>query len=136
MLPYRANAKTRLNSTRQADFAEKESGVNSMAFVERKSGSSGNGNKLLTGDDEGGVMLLATGGEDGVLRVWELRADVDAPSECWLLQICTYFFHMCVAPLNNSQVLLARCSSKNWHSQPRPGLQVETLLPFFSVEIP
>lgn len=57
----------------QADYAEKESGLNSMAFVERKPrGSGGNG-------EAEGVMLLATGGEDGVLRVWELRAY--APSE-------------------------------------------------------
>eukprot|EP00752_Nemacystus_decipiens_P006396 g5761.t1 len=53
----------------RADYAEKESGVNSMAFVQRKPGMSG-GN----GETEG-VTLLATGGEDGVLRVWELRAD-------------------------------------------------------------
>lgn len=59
----------------QADHAEKESGVNSMAFVERKPGGSG-GN----GEATEGVVLLATGGEDGVLRVWELRAA--ARSEC------------------------------------------------------
>eukprot|EP00903_Cladosiphon_okamuranus_P012539 g11742.t1 len=51
----------------RADYADKESGVNSMAFVKRKAGGSG---------ETEGSMLLATGGEDGVLRVWELRADV------------------------------------------------------------
>ena len=57
----------------QADYAEKESGVNSMAFVERKP----------NGEAEG-VMLLATGGEDGVLRVWKLRADAPSEFECYV----------------------------------------------------
>ncbi|CAM9462851.1 unnamed protein product [Ectocarpus sp. 13 AM-2016] len=54
----------------EADFATKESGVLSMAFLDRNnSGSDG------SRETDGGVMLLATGGEDGVLRVWELQAD-------------------------------------------------------------
>ncbi|CAM9543911.1 unnamed protein product, partial [Hapterophycus canaliculatus] len=57
----------------RADFAEKESGVNYMAFVDRKGGES-SGDRGNRGAN-GGVTLLATGGEDGILRVWELRAD-------------------------------------------------------------
>lgn len=41
-----------------------------MAFLERNNDGS-NGNR----ETDGGVTLLATGGEDGVLRVWELHAD-------------------------------------------------------------
>ena len=74
MTPPRVNAVVHTGRV-QADYAEKESGVNSMAFVERKPGGGG-GN----GGAEG-VILLATGGEDGVLRVWELRAN--ASSEFW-----------------------------------------------------
>lgn len=51
-----------------------------MAFVDRKTGGnggSGSGNRETEG---GGATLLATGGEDGVLRVWELLAD--GQSEC------------------------------------------------------
>lgn len=65
----------------QADYAEKESGVNSMAFVERKRGGNG---------ETEGLTLLATGGEDGVLRVWELHAN--ASSEChWLIDKTCWF---------------------------------------------
>lgn len=68
---------------RQADYAEKESGVNSMAFIDKKYGGVGGGgggggssSGFRRGETDGvGVTLLATGGEDGVLRVWELRAD-------------------------------------------------------------
>lgn len=66
----------------QADYAEKESGVNAMAFVERKPDGSGS-----NGEGEG-VTLLATGGEDGVLRLWELRAD--ARSECMTKGVLIY----------------------------------------------
>ena len=52
----------------QADYAEEESSINSIAFTERTFEGNGNG-------EASGGMLLATGGEDGMLRVWELRAD-------------------------------------------------------------
>ena len=52
----------------QADYAKEESCISSIAFAERP--PDGNGN----GGTSGGI-LLATGGEDGMLRVWELRAD-------------------------------------------------------------
>lgn len=55
----------------QADFAARESGINSMAFSPRDGGG------------ENGV-LLATGGEDCTLRVWELSAD---RSECCYGQV-------------------------------------------------
>ncbi|CAM9104429.1 unnamed protein product [Pylaiella littoralis] len=63
----------------RTDFAEKESGVNSMAFVDRNTGGDGNGGGSSSGRNgapvAGVVTLLATGGEDGAVRVWELRAD-------------------------------------------------------------
>lgn len=49
--------------------------MNAMAFLDRN-----NDGRDLNRETDGGVMLLATGGEDGVLRVWELHAD--ARSEC------------------------------------------------------
>lgn len=45
----------------QADHSERESSVNSMAFADH-------------GEAQGGAHFLATGGEDGCLRVWELSA--------------------------------------------------------------
>lgn len=52
----------------QADYAEVESCISSIAFAEKPLESNGDG-------EASGGMLLATGGEDGMLRVWELRAD-------------------------------------------------------------
>ncbi|CAM9542491.1 unnamed protein product [Laminaria digitata] len=57
-----------LLSNVQADFAEEESSISSIAFADRTLEGNGNG-------EASGGMLLATGGEDGMLRVWELRAD-------------------------------------------------------------
>lgn len=42
-----------------------------MAFTTGISVEEGEGNR----GGHGGMMLLATGGEDGILRVWELSAD-------------------------------------------------------------
>lgn len=50
----------------QADFAEKDGGINSMTF-------SGASSHEATGSARD-VVRLATGGEDGILRVWEVGA--------------------------------------------------------------
>lgn len=47
--------------------------MNFMAFFDRQ-GDEKNGDRGKREADRG-VTLLATGGEDGILRIWELRAD-------------------------------------------------------------
>lgn len=62
----------------QADFAEKNSGINSMTFSEASS-------REATGSARD-AMRLVTGGEDGVLRVWEVgAAKRESRSFCHLL---------------------------------------------------
>jgi len=61
-----ATSRTFLALSDQADFAEKDGGINSMTFSEASSHEA-------TGSARDSVRL-ATGGEDGVLRVWEVGA--------------------------------------------------------------
>lgn len=94
---------------RQADHAEKESGVNSMAFIRRTAG--GNGSR-----DGRGAVLLATGGEDGKLRVWELRTDSCEHSRNVLILACFFTvlsrFLQVYAELSSSH-----CPSRSWYKQ-------------------
>ena len=61
-----ATSKTFLALSDEADFAEKDGGINSVTFCEASSHEA-------TGSARDSVRL-ATGGEGGVLRVWEVDA--------------------------------------------------------------